>query len=199
MAFETEPKFQDLRDHFLRPHNVGEIDEPDAVGEAGSFACGGMLRVSLRIDDQNRIADLKFRAIGCSFLVSGASLLTERVKGETVAEAAAVAQTEAQTGWLSSEIPPARTACIALCRDALLSAIQHFSDSQRAQWNGDDALICSCFGVSESTIEHEIEARNLTTIAEVTSACRAGAGCRSCYSLIEDILDDAQRNKTNAV
>jgi NifU-like protein len=192
MAFEAEPKFQERRDHFLRPHNVGEINEPDAVGEAGSFACGGMLRVSLRIDDQSRIADLKFRAIGCSFLVSGASLLTESVKDKTVAEAAVFAQSAAQTGWPGGEIPPARTACITLCRDALLSAIQHFSDSKRAQWNGDDALICSCFGVSESTIEHEIEARNLTTIAEVTSACRAGAGCRSCYSLIEDILENRE-------
>jgi NifU-like protein len=195
MAFEADPKFRDLRDHFLRPHNVGEINEPDAVGEAGSFACGGMLRVSLRIDDQNRIADLKFRAIGCSFLVSGASLLTESVKGKTVAEAAVVAHSAAHTGWPGGEIPSARIACMALCRDALLSAIQHFSDSKRAQWNGDDALICSCFGVSESTIEHEIGARNLTTIAEVTKACRAGAGCRSCYSLIEDILESVNREQ----
>ncbi|MEA2206402.1 MAG: NifU-like protein [Blastocatellia bacterium] len=186
MAFETE--LRDLREHFLRPHNVGEINEPDAVGEAGSFACGGMLRVSLRIDDQNRIADLKFRAIGCSLLVSGASLLTESVKGKTVAEAAALAQSATQTGGHEGETPPPRTACVKLCRDALLAAIQHFSDSKRALWNGDDALICSCFGVAESTIEHAIAARNLTTIAEVTRACRAGAGCRSCYSLIEDIL-----------
>jgi len=193
MASKTEPKFRDLRDHFLKPLNVGEINEPDAVGEAGSFTCGGMLRVSLRINDQNRIADLKFRAIGCSFLVSGASLLTETVKNKAVAEAALFAQSAAQTAWPSSEIPSARAACIKLCCDALLSAIQHFSDSQRAQWNGDDALICSCFGVSESTIEREIEARDLTTIAEVTRACRAGAGCRSCYSLIEDILENSKQ------
>jgi NifU-like protein len=193
MAFESEPEFEDLRGHFLRPHNVGEINEPDAVGEAGSFACGGMLRVSLRIDDQNRIADLKFRAIGCSFLVSGASLLTEIVKDKTVGEAAVLVESAAQTGRPGGEIPPARTACITLCHDALLSAIQHFSDSKRAQWNGDDALICSCFGVSESTIEREIAARNLTTIAEVTSACRAGAGCRSCYSLIGDILENSKQ------
>jgi NifU-like protein len=193
MAFEAELKFRDLRDHFLRPLNVGEIMEPAAVGEAGSFACGGMLRISLRIDDQNRIADIKFRAIGCSFLVSGASRLTESVKGKTVAEAATLAQSPEQTGWPEGEIPPVRAACMKLCRDALLSAIQHFSDSKRAQWHGDDALICSCFGVSENTIEREIEARNLTTIAEVTSACRAGAGCRSCYSLIEDILESVNR------
>jgi len=177
----------DLLDHFLNPRNVGELADADAAGEAGSFSCGGMMRVSLRINESQEITDVRFQAIGCSSLVSCASILTETVKGRTTAEAAEVAQSKALSQLGS--IPPAKTACSALCCDALLSAIQNFSDARRAQWNGDDALICTCFGVAESTIERAIAAQSLTTIAEVTAACRAGAGCRSCYSLIQDILD----------
>ena len=79
--------------------------------------------------------------------------------------------------------------CAALACQAVVAAIQSYSDSARDEWSGDEALICSCFCVSERTIEREIEQGGLRTIAEVTKACNAGAGCRSCYSLIEDILE----------
>lgn len=183
----------DLRDHFLNPRNVGELPNADAAGEAGSFSCGGMMQVSLRINESQEITDIRFQAIGCSSLVSCSSSLTENVKGRTTAEAAAIAQSTSvsQVGALLSD----KAACVALCCDALLSAIQNFSDAKRAQWNGDDALICTCFGVAESTIERAIETKNLSTIADVTSSCNAGAGCRSCYSLIQDILDDHVRSR----
>jgi NifU-like protein len=183
----------DLEDHFLRPRNVGELDDADAIGEAGSFSCGGMLRMTLRIDATQRINDVRFRAIGCSLLIAGVSILTETVKGMTTAEAAALAQSPALAAALLGVFPEARLPCLGLCCDVLVSAIQHFSDAKRQEWNGEDALICTCFGVSEKTIESEIETKNLTTIAEVTSACNAGAGCRSCYSLIEDILQSSKQ------
>jgi NifU-like protein len=128
-------------------------------------------------------------------LISCASILTESVRGKTTAEAAVLAQSPALASSHLGAIPSDKTACIGLCYEVLLSAIRHFSDAKREGWNGDDALICSCFGVSERTIEREIEAKNLTTIADVTRVCNAGAGCRSCYSLIEDILDDYERSR----
>lgn len=82
-----------------------------------------------------------------------------------------------------------------MCRDALLLAITHYSDAMREEWIGEEALICTCFGVSESAIEQEIRAHSLSTIEEVTVACKAGAGCRSCYPLIQDILDVCWRER----
>jgi NifU-like protein len=78
--------------------------------------------------------------------------------------------------------------CAALARDALLDAIRDFSNAARDDWAGDEALICTCFFVSERTIEREIQSRGLTTVAEVTKACNAGAGCGSCHQLIQEIL-----------
>jgi NifU-like protein len=107
-------------------------------------------------------------------------MLTDRVTGRTTAEAAEVAQHTALEG-----VEPR---CAAVACEALLDAIREFSNAARDDWAGDEALICTCFFVSERTIEREIQAHGLTTVAEVTRACNAGAGCGSCHLLIEEIL-----------
>ena len=178
-----------INQHFFNPKNVGNIADAGAVARAGSVICGATLRLSLSVDESQRITDAKFKSAGCRYLVAASSLLTERVKGRTTAEAAVLGQSpkkaviERLCSW-----PLDRDHCAALACEALISAIKQYSDSVREEWTGDEALICTCFGVSERRIEHEIKTGGLRTIAEVTKACNAGAGCRSCYSLIEDIL-----------
>ena len=108
-------------------------------------------------------------------------MLTERVTGLTTAEAATIGQ-----GGAALEGVDAR--CARLACEALLDAIRDFSNAARDDWAGDEPLICTCFFVSERTIEREIQARGLTTVAEVTRACNAGAGCGSCHQLIQEIL-----------
>jgi NifU-like protein len=110
-------------------------------------------------------------------------LLTERVVGLTTAEAA-ITDTTDQINALD----PAKEHCPGLACEALLEAIREYSNAAREDWAGDEALICTCFFVSESTIEREIQTRGLTTVAEVTRACNAGAGCGSCHQLIQEIL-----------
>jgi len=171
------------RDAFLNPRNVGDAAEPSFIGRAASFDCGAVLRISIQVDDSQRIVDARFRAAGCSALIAATSLLTERVKGRTTGDAATLIQLED-----TFEEPSFRSECAILAFEALVSAIQEYSDSIRETWEGDEALICTCFGVSERRIEEEIATRGLTTIAEVTTACNAGAGCRSCYPLIEELL-----------
>ena len=184
--------YSDLaKEHFLNPRNVGDVSDPTVTGRTGSFTCGAAVRVSLRIDETQRIADARFRAAGCAILVAAASLLTERIKEKTTGEAAALAQSP-ETAVLEhlGAVPADRHHCAALACEALVTAIKSYSDLARDEWTGDETLICTCFCVSERTIEDAIEQQKLRTIAEVTKACNAGAGCRSCYSLIEDILDD---------
>lgn len=183
------------KEHFFNPRNVGDVDGESFVGREGSLDCGATLRVSLRIDESQRIAEARFKAAGCGFLVASASFLTEQIKSKTTGEAAAFAQSSA--GAISESLdgfPEEKSHCAGLICDAVVSAIKQYSDSVRDDWEGDEALICTCFCVSERTIEREIQTRGLRTIAEVTKACRAGAGCRSCYPLIEDILDDQRRS-----
>lgn len=166
--------------------------EPNFLGRAASFQCGALCRVSLTIEAQ-RIVEAKFKVAGCTALVSALSYLTEQIKNKTTARAATIAE---DLESLERALGPAgsdRGDCAMLASEALLKAIRSYSDSARAHWEGDDALICICFGVSERTIENAVRAKRLHSIAEVTLACNAGAGCRSCYPLIEDILEEVNR------
>ena len=133
------------------------------------------MRFSIQVDEAQRLSQVKFRAAGCNVLIAVASMLTEQVTGLTTAEAAT----------FGSEA----TSCAALARDALLDAICEYSDAARDDWAGDEALICTCFFVSERTIENEVAANGLTTVAEVTRVCNAGGGCGSCHQLIQEILE----------
>jgi len=145
------------------------------------------------VDESQIIREEKFKAAGCSVLVASASLLIDQVLGKTTGEAAALGQqTEALKQRLGA-LPAERSECPVLAGEALVSAIRNYSDSARDEWEGDEALICTCFCVSERTIERELQQHELRTIAEVTAICRAGAGCRSCYPLIQDILEEVNR------
>ena len=177
-----------MTEFFLHPRNVGEVANATSKGQVGSIQCGSVLRITLQVENQ-KITDAKFKVAGCSLLEAACSLLTEKVKGNSAADAALYAREFPAVVEADFGISQGKEHCANLASMCLLSAIQNYSDSVRAEWAGDEVLICSCFGVSEKTIEDEIQSRGLTSISEVTAACNAGGGCRSCYPLIQDFLD----------
>ena len=173
--------------HFLNPRNVGDAAEPSFVGRAASLNCGAHVRFSIQVDEAQRVSQARFRAAGCDVLVASASVLTEQVTGLGTAEAALIGQDpRALSVALCAE--PANAQCAELACAALLDAIREYSNAARDDWAGDETLICTCFFVSERTIEREIQSRGLKSVAEVTEACNAGGGCGSCHQLIEEIL-----------
>lgn len=183
-----QPASDSVKDHFSHPRNVGDAGEPSFTGRAASLACGAALRLSIQIDESHRISQAKFKAAGCSLLVASLSLLTEQVKGKTTAEAAAIGVEPDVIRDQLGILDPDKTRCLRLACDALLGAVREYSNAARNEWNGDDALICTCFCVSEETIEREIRQKGLGSVAEVTRACNAGGGCGSCHQLIEEML-----------
>ena len=162
-----------LLDHFMKPRNVGTAAEPCFKAQSGSLVCGASARVTLQVDELQNICAAKFRAAGCEFLIASLSILTERVIGKPTAEAAAVGNTRyALLSELNADENHAH--CVDLACDVLLEAIREYSNATRDEWTGDEALICTCFFVSEQTIEFEIRKRGLTTVREVTQVCNAG-------------------------
>ncbi len=141
--------------------------------------------MSIQIDEMHRVSQARFRAAGCHVLVASASLLTESVEGKTTADAAALAQEPAALVGVVAN----HEHCPGLACDALLAAIREYSNAARDDWAGDEALICTCFFVSERTIERQIQEHGLVTVADVTRACNAGGGCGSCHQLIQEILE----------
>jgi NifU-like protein len=183
----TQRLHREAAEHFFNPRNVGDANEPGFTGRAASLICGAHLKFSIQVDENHAVSQARFRAAGCDVLVASASLLTEQVNGLTTAEAALIGQQPsallAHVGGVESEH------CVEMTCAALLDAIRDYSNAARDDWAGDEALICTCFFVSERTIEREIQSRGLMSVAEVTRACNAGGGCGSCHQLIQEILE----------
>ncbi len=182
---------------FLHPPNVGEVREPDAQSDTGAIVCGAALRLTLKVDAaSHRITEVKFRAAGCGYLTAAAATATELITDITIEEAASLTpMLDELFAERLEEFPPERRHCAELCRDALGSALTGYRTSAQTEWIGDEALICTCFGVAERVIEETIKSRALQSVNEVTRACNAGAGCGSCHPLIADILDDYWRTR----
>ncbi len=178
-----------LTEHFFRPRNVGDAREPSFTGRSASLECGAAVRLSIQVDESHNVSQARFRAAGCSVLIASLSLLTERVLGKTTAEASVVGQSPQALFDELGSVEFGREHCTVLASEALLAAIREYSDAARDEWAGEEALICTCFFVSERTIEREIQTHGLATVAEVTKACNAGAGCGSCHQLIQEILE----------
>jgi NifU-like protein len=175
-----------VADHFFNPRNVGDADEPRFTGRAASLLCGAHVRFSIQVDEAQMLSQSRFRAAGCNVLVAAGSRLSELASGLMTSEAAVLAQDPAA---LAKDLGVESEKCVQLACDALLEAIRDYSNAERDDWAGDEALICTCFFVSERKIEREIQKRGLTTVAEVTKACNAGGGCGSCHQLIQEILE----------
>ncbi|MFC2171716.1 Fe-S cluster assembly protein NifU [Acidobacteriota bacterium] len=186
-----------VKEHFLNPRNVGEIDNPDAVGEVGNITCGDMLRLTLRIDKETeRIMDAKFKTFGCASAIASSSALTEIVKGKTLDEALKISNDDIAK-YLGG-LPEAKMHCSVMGRDALEKAISFFKtgDVPVPRDVGEDQIICNCFGVSKQIIERVIRENKLAEIEQVTHYCKAGGGCGGCHGDIEKIMVDVLGERT---
>ncbi len=110
-------------DHFTNPRNVGEMTNPDVVGEAGSFKCGDTMKIYLKIE-KGKIKDVTFQTFGCGAAIASSSMLTEMIKGKTLEEAQQVTN-EAVARELGG-LPPLKMHCSNLAADALQDAIKRY-------------------------------------------------------------------------
>lgn len=183
---------ENISARFQAPRNIGGATGANAVGTSATFVCGAVLRLSLRIKkDTKEIVEAKFKTNGCGYLIASADVLTERIVGRKLNELHGLDQDILQNG-IEVELghfENHRGHCLNLCLDTLQYAFADFRRVQIEEFTGEKALICTCFGVSEETIENLIEEKSLATVQDVTDACNAGGGCGSCQPLIQEIID----------
>lgn len=111
-------------DHFTNPRNVGEIQDADGVGEVGNAKCGDIMKIYLKINENDIIEDVKFKTFGCGAAIATSSMATELVLGKSVEEALKLtnqAVAEALDG-----LPPVKMHCSVLAEEALRSAIADY-------------------------------------------------------------------------
>jgi NifU-like protein len=179
-----------LKDHFFNPRNVGEIEDPDGIGEVGSLACGDALKLTFKLDANGRITDAKFKTFGCASAIATSSVLTEMIKGLTLDEAAKV--TNKDIADYLGGLPEQKMHCSVMGREALEAAIENYQSGGKKKHELEGNVICTCFGVTDKEIERVIRENNLTTVEEVTNYCKAGGGCGGCQGEIEKIIEKVQ-------
>ena len=174
-----------VKDHFLHPRNVGEVDSADGVGEVGSLACGDALKLTFKLDEQKRIQDIRFKTFGCGSAIASSSALTEMVKGMTLEEAEKV--TNQDIADYLGGLPKEKMHCSVMGRDALEKAIAYYRGEPEKKLEGE--IVCECFGVTDVEIERAVRENNLTAVEDVTDYTKAGGGCESCHDKIQEIID----------
>ncbi|MBN2232122.1 MAG: Fe-S cluster assembly protein NifU [Deltaproteobacteria bacterium] len=174
----------EVKKHFLDPKNVGEIENPDGIGEVGSIACGDALKLTFRLDDDGRIADAKFKTFGCASAIASASALTELIKGKTLDEAEMITNQEIAAAL--GGLPREKMHCSVMGQEALEKAIAGCRGIPVKAVEGE--VVCECFGVTDREIIRAVRENRLKTVADVTNYTKAGGGCTRCHEAIAGLI-----------
>jgi nitrogen fixation NifU-like protein len=117
--------------HYENPHNVGSLDKNDphvGTGLVGAPACGDVMKLQIKVNDNGVIEDAKFKTYGCGSAIASSSLVTEMLKGRTLDEAREIKNTSIAQ---ELELPPVKIHCSVLAEDAIKAAIDDYKTKQK--------------------------------------------------------------------
>ena len=119
-------------DHYENPRNVGSFDKGDetvGTGMVGAPACGDVMKLQIKVNEQGVIEDAKFKTYGCGSAIASSSLITEWVKGKSLDEALAIKNSDIAE---ELELPPVKVHCSILAEDAVKAAVSDYRKKQSA-------------------------------------------------------------------
>lgn len=189
-----------VMDLFYNPQHQGTIEDRNepglkiVTGEVGSIACGDALRLHLKIDEQtDKILDARFQTFGCASAIASSSALTEIIIGMTVDQALNL--TNREIAEYLGGLPEEKMHCSVMGQEALEAAIFSYKGIPLANHEEDEsAMVCRCFGISETRIKKVIHENKLTDAEQVTNYIKAGGGCTSCLADIDDLIAAVWQN-----
>ena len=120
-------------DHYENPRNVGTFDKGDdsvGTGMVGAPACGDVMRLQIKVNDEGIIEDAKFKTYGCGSAIASSSLITEWVKGKSLDDALAIKNSEIAE---ELELPPVKIHCSILAEDAVKAAVADYRKKKEAR------------------------------------------------------------------
>ncbi|MGS4238587.1 Fe-S cluster assembly scaffold IscU [Serratia marcescens] len=120
-------------DHYENPRNVGSFDNEDPTvgsGMVGAPACGNVMKLQIKVNDEGIIEDARFKTYGCGSAIASSSLVTEWMKGKSLAQAEAIKNTQIAE---ELELPPVKIHCSILAEDAIKAAIADYKSKHSAK------------------------------------------------------------------
>ena len=117
-------------EHFEKPRNIGSLDNRDSsvgTGLVGAPECGDVMKLQIKVDENQKIIDAKFKTFGCGSAIAASSLATEWVKDKTIEEASTINNTEIVE---ELSLPPVKIHCSVLAEDAIKAAIKDYKNKQ---------------------------------------------------------------------
>jgi len=179
----------EVRDHYLNPRNVGEITDPDGLGEVGNISCGDALRLTFKLDENKKIVDIKFKTFGCGSAIASASVLTEMCKGKTIDEVKKIKNKDIADAL--GGLPKEKLHCSVMGEEALEAAIKYYETDGKVSTppEKEGRVVCHCFNVTEIEIEKAIRENGAKTLEDVTNITKAGGACGNCHKEIQTIID----------
>lgn len=119
-----------VMDHFQNPRNVGVLPDANGVGEVGNMRCGDIMKLYIKVNENEVIEDIKFQTFGCGAAIATSSMITEIVKGMPISDAEKVSNR--QVAEELNGLPPVKMHCSNLAADALKAAIEDYRKGKKA-------------------------------------------------------------------
>lgn len=124
---------QKLLDHYENPQNVGSFDKKEeniGTGLVGAPACGDVMKLQIKVSNDGKIIDAKFKTFGCGSAIASSSLATEKIKGLTIDEAAQITNSQIAE---ELSLPPVKIHCSMLAEEAIKAAIEDYKNKKDSE------------------------------------------------------------------
>jgi NifU-like protein len=195
--------------------HLGEIENPDGMGEHGSIACGDAMRFTFRVDrhptdpTQDVIVAAKYLTFGCTSAIASSEALCAIIDQGRYTPITALKIRNSDIVEYLQGLPEQKIHCSVMGAEALEAAVFNWAQRRgvdlkslgidiRDQETEEGRIVCKCFSLTEPYIKRKIRELNLRSISEITNAIKAGGGCMSCHHVpggLQDLLDQVWHGK----
>lgn len=190
--------------------HMGELENPDGMGEHGSIACGDALRFTFRVkrdpEDPHKdiITEARYLTFGCTSAIAASEALCALIEGRNLTPIEALNITNQDIVDYLEGLPEQKIHCSVMGAEALEAAVFNWAQKRGVDINelgldmssdekDEGRIVCKCFSVTEPYLRRKIKELGLKTIPDITHALKAGGACMSCHHApggLQDILDD---------
>ncbi len=190
--------------------HMGEIEDPDGLGEHGSIACGDALRFTFRVERhptdplQDVIVDARYLTFGCTSAIASSEALCMMITSKRFTPIQALTITNEEIVRFLEGLPDQKIHCSVMGAEALEAAVFNWAQKRgvdlealgidlHSEEKEEGRIVCQCYTLSEPYIRRKIKELNLRSIPEITSAIKAGGACMSCHHTpggLQDLLDE---------